>query len=81
MTTKSIDVHQPYIDLSELLALIAEGNEIVLTDGAKLLARIVPMDGNMPSAQQRIPDLFPGAIWTSEDFDEPLPDEFWLGTE
>lgn len=27
------------------------------------------------------PGLHLGAISTSEDFDEPLPDEFWLGEE
>jgi hypothetical protein len=25
----------------------------------------------------RVAGLHPGAIWASEDFDEPLPDEFW----
>jgi hypothetical protein len=29
----------------------------------------------------RILGLHPGAIWTSDDFDEPLPDEFWLGDD
>lgn len=33
------------------------------------------------SAQPRILGLHPGAIWTSEDFDDPLPDEFWLGED
>ncbi len=28
----------------------------------------------------RIPDLMPG-IEMSDDFDEPLPDELWLGTD
>lgn len=32
------------------------------------------------SNQPRIPDLFPG-IWMSDDFDDPLPDEFWLGED
>ncbi len=26
----------------------------------------------------RIPGLHQGEIWMSEDFNEPLPDEFWL---
>ncbi len=30
---------------------------------------------------QRILGMHPGAIWTSEDFDDPLPDEFWLGED
>ncbi|RUT09533.1 hypothetical protein DSM106972_000270 [Dulcicalothrix desertica PCC 7102] len=29
--------------------------------------------------QQRVPDLNKGQIWMSDDFDDPLPDEFWLG--
>ncbi len=28
---------------------------------------------------QRVAGLHPGIAWVSEDFDEPLPDEFWLG--
>ncbi len=27
----------------------------------------------------RIPGLYQGQIWMSEDFNDPLPDEFWLG--
>ena len=27
----------------------------------------------------RIPGLHLGQVWMSEDFNEPLPDEFWLG--
>ncbi len=80
MNTTIIDVRDPQTQLSQLLALVAEGNEVILTDGVKTLARIVPAGGEQ-ERPQRVPDLFPGAIWTSEDFDEPLPDEFWLGTE
>jgi hypothetical protein len=28
--------------------------------------------------EKRIAGLHAGAIHTSEDFDEPLPDEFWI---
>lgn len=28
---------------------------------------------------KRIPGLGKGTIWISDDFDDPLPDEFWLG--
>lgn len=33
------------------------------------------------SLTERVPNLHPGAIWTSDDFDDPLPDEFWLGED
>lgn len=32
-------------------------------------------------SQPRVFDLHPGAMWTSDDFDDPLPDEFWLGDD
>jgi hypothetical protein len=35
-------------------------------------------DNSLPP---RILGLHPGAIWTSDDFDDPLPDEFWLGKD
>ena len=35
------------------------------------------------SGKPRIPGLHAhlGPAWTSDDFDEPLPNEFWLGEE
>jgi plasmid stability protein len=34
-----------------------------------------------PTAAPRVAGLNRGQIWVSEDFDAPLPDEFWLGQE
>lgn len=28
---------------------------------------------------ERLPGLHPGAITTADDFDAPLPDDFWMG--
>lgn len=33
------------------------------------------------SSTSRIAGLHKGEIWMSEDFNEPLPDEFWLGED
>jgi hypothetical protein len=33
------------------------------------------------SIQQRVPDLDKGKYRMSDDFNDPLPDEFWLGEE
>lgn len=74
MLIKTIEIHDAQADLKKLLSLVAEGAEIVLTDGATPLARLVPVT---PSAAQRVTGLHSGAIWTSEDFDDPLPDAFW----
>ena len=45
-------------------------------EGNTPLARIVPI--TEPSTP-RVAGLHPGAIRTSEDFDEPLSEDFWTG--
>ncbi len=34
-----------------------------------------------PLQRPRIMDLHKGQVWMSDDFDDPLPDEFWLGDD
>jgi antitoxin (DNA-binding transcriptional repressor) of toxin-antitoxin stability system len=77
MQTKTVDVHEAQTHLVELLSLVSAGTEIILTAGNTPLARIVPMAGALTP---RVAGLHPGAIQMSEDFDEPLPEEFWTGT-
>ena len=40
-----------------------------------------PTETPVPEKRKRIPDLSAGAVWMSDDFDDPLPDSFWLGEE
>ncbi|RPI91968.1 MAG: type II toxin-antitoxin system prevent-host-death family antitoxin [Chloroflexi bacterium] len=75
MQTRTIEVQEAQASLDELLALVREGVEILLTEGGTPLARLTPVETG-----RRIPDLHPGA-WISDDFDDGLPDEFWLGEE
>lgn len=35
--------------------------------------------GEEPTIKQRIPNLRKGRGWVADDFDAPLPDDFWLG--
>lgn len=77
MLTKTVDVREAQTNLKDLLSLVREGTEIVLTEGTTPLARLVPM--TLPSTP-RVAGLHTGAIWTSEDFDEPLPEDFWTET-
>ena len=76
MVTKRIDVHST--DLPSLLAEIADDTEILLVDQDKPVARLLPV---VRTGGKRIPDLHPGAFVMADDFDDPLPDEFWLGEE
>jgi antitoxin (DNA-binding transcriptional repressor) of toxin-antitoxin stability system len=59
--------------LDELLDEAAGGADIVIERGDGAAFRLVPV------LKRRIAGLHPGAIVASEDFDEPLPDDFWLG--
>ena len=77
MLTKTVDVREAQANWQELLALVREGTEVVLMEGSTPLARLVPVA--LPTSS-RVPGLHTGAIWTSADFDEPLPEEFWTGT-
>jgi len=66
------------IDIRELPSRVADirgmspADEIVVTDGDKPLARLVPLP---PVSGQRVPGLHPGAMEMSPDFNDPLPDE------
>jgi antitoxin (DNA-binding transcriptional repressor) of toxin-antitoxin stability system len=63
------------IPLADLLALVADGDEVVIAEEGKVLARLMPAESFPP----RVAGLHQGMGWISEDFDEPLPDEFWAG--
>ena len=74
MVTKTIDIQEKKPELTELLPLVTAGTEIILTEGDTPVARLVPFSG--PSST-RVPGLHVGSAWMSQDFNAPLPDEFW----
>lgn len=74
--TQTVSVDQAKDNLQDLVAQALAGNDVVITDHGKPVARLVPVTG---SKKKRVAGLNRGTIWTSEDFDKPLPDEFWLG--
>jgi prevent-host-death family protein len=79
--TKTIDVSEAQAHFNELLALAVEGTEIILTEDNKPVARLLAFGASDAPSVSRVAGLHSGAIWTSNDFDQPLPDEFWIGTE
>jgi antitoxin (DNA-binding transcriptional repressor) of toxin-antitoxin stability system len=78
MATKTIDIREAEKNLAEILSWVTAGTEVILTQDTTPVVRMVPI---VSTDSPRVPGLHPGAIWTSDDFDEPLPDEFWLGKE
>jgi hypothetical protein len=43
-------------------------------------AGLTTLEGELPK-KGRILGMHPGSIWMSDDFDDPLPDEFWFGDD
>jgi antitoxin (DNA-binding transcriptional repressor) of toxin-antitoxin stability system len=75
MLTRTIDLGDTQADLRELISLVLEGTEIILIKDNTPLARLVPIEAKTV----RQVGLHAGAIQMSDDFDEPLPEEFWVG--
>ncbi|MGD0092477.1 MAG: DUF2281 domain-containing protein [Planctomycetota bacterium] len=51
-----------------------------LPPGKPLLVQ-VEVAPDLPPSEKRVLGLHRGSAWVSPDFDEPLPDEFWMGKE
>jgi prevent-host-death family protein len=76
MATKTVELSDAEGRLAELVAQVAAGTEVVLTEGNAPRARLVAV----ASGSVRVPGLHPGGMEASDDFDAPLPDEFWTGS-
>jgi antitoxin (DNA-binding transcriptional repressor) of toxin-antitoxin stability system len=80
---KTINVLTETTTLLDLVKLAYQETEVVLTEDQKPVAKVLPIAG--PSEKQasgiarRQLGLHPGAWEASSDFDEPLPEQFWLG--
>lgn len=72
MQTKTVDLKQAQAHFKDLIHSVELGKIIILNDNEKPVARILPIG-------KRISGLHVGTAVTSEDFDSPLPDNFWTG--
>lgn len=79
MTTQTVTVQEAQARLVELLTLAQTGNEIIIAEDNKPVARLIGIAG--PKRKRRIAGLQRGKIWVSDDFDAPLPDDFWTSEE
>ena len=77
--TKIVSISEAQSQPQGLLALTRNGDEIIIEENGEPLARLVPIEKF--ELKQRILGLREGQVWTSDDFDDELPDSFWLGEE
>ena len=78
MVTKTVDIQSARVSLEDVLAAVRKGAAIIFTEGNVPLARLVPLSR---SKGGRIPGLHTGAVEITDDFDDSLSDEFWLGED
>lgn len=78
MPVQTVNLNKVEKQLADLLAMVKQRGEIVIAQNGEPIARLASVE---PKKKKRIAGLNHGSVWTSEDFDEPLPDEFWLGKE
>ena len=77
-----VNVHAAKTHLSQLLARVEAGEEVVIARAGHPVARLVPFSG--PGAPRRRFGGWRGRGWISDDFDAPLPDSIlkaFLGEE
>jgi len=77
METMTVSVPDAMADLAELVQRALQGDEVIIADNGTPLVRLVPL-GEVSSP--RIPGLNRGEVWMADDFNAPLPDEFWVDT-
>lgn len=78
MSTMTVEVTEAQTQLSKLVALALQGNEVVITENEEPIAHLVPIRKKLV---RRMAGLHRGAIQIGDDFDVPLPDSFWIGDE
>jgi antitoxin (DNA-binding transcriptional repressor) of toxin-antitoxin stability system len=76
--TTTVEVEEAKTKLGNLLALALGGNEVIIADGGQPVVRLVPV---APKKKKRVAGLNRGQIKMHDNFDEPLPETFWMGEE
>lgn len=77
MTTRTVTVSDIQARLPQILSMVSEGDVVIISEDDKPLAKIVPI---LKQGNRRIAGLNKGKIQTSSDFDDDLPEQFWLGS-
>jgi antitoxin (DNA-binding transcriptional repressor) of toxin-antitoxin stability system len=81
MLNHQVKIQKDAINWDEVLLLVQAGTEVIVMQGEHPLAKLMtPEPAPAKLVGERILGAHPGA-WTSDDFDDPLPDEFWLGND
>jgi antitoxin (DNA-binding transcriptional repressor) of toxin-antitoxin stability system len=76
MSARTVTIEQAQQQLAELVQEAAEGGDVVILAGDKSGVRLVPL---RVTGGPRQFGGYRDLIDIADDFDDPLPAEFWLG--
>lgn len=76
MAAKTVTIEEAQGHLDELIEKANAGDEVIFAKGGEPVAKLVPL---AKRKGRRVFGQCKGEVWTSDDFDDPLPDDFWLG--
>ncbi len=71
----SLEIQNLQSSSGKVIEWIKNKEEIVITENKKPIANVIPI--HLKNLNKRIPGLHQGSIKISEDFDDPLPSDFW----
>jgi prevent-host-death family protein len=71
---KEVSIHEAESNLSHLLASVAEGEQFIISDEGKPIARLSPLN---PNKGKRVLGEDKGKVWIADDFDAPLSDDLF----
>jgi antitoxin (DNA-binding transcriptional repressor) of toxin-antitoxin stability system len=75
MSPKIVTVEEAGARLLELISLAEQGEEVVIAYEDQPKVKLVPIRRD---PQKRVFGQHRGKIWMRPDFDDPLPESFWL---
>jgi prevent-host-death family protein len=78
LVMNQVNIHQAKTQLSRLLELAANGEEIIIAKAGKPVARLVPYAAK---GTVRRPGIMRGKIRIKKNFDEPLPEKLLVSFE
>mgnify|MGYP001488426739 CR=1 FL=1 len=76
MSPKIVTVAEAATRLLELISLAEQGEDVVIAHEDQPKVKLVPVG---QGSKKRIFGQHRGKIRMRPDFDDPLPDDFWLG--
>jgi antitoxin (DNA-binding transcriptional repressor) of toxin-antitoxin stability system len=73
---KTVTLQEAQQDLAELMVLVGQGEDVLITHATLPSVKLVALSH---VSQKRQFGQFLGKAQMSDDFNDPLPESFWLG--